>query len=64
VVTVDGSAVALVGTTTVFGLIALGGTQTRSVPGVLAAALLGLGAAAALWTTFARAIFDPQTPPK
>jgi ribose transport system substrate-binding protein len=48
VVTVDGSAVALAGTRTVFGLIALRGTQTQSVPGVLAAALLGLGAAAAL----------------
>ncbi|MCX5654274.1 MAG: ABC transporter permease [Planctomycetota bacterium] len=41
-----GALVALVGTTTVFGLIALGGTQTQSIPGVMAAMLLGLGAAA------------------
>jgi len=43
-----GALVALVGTTTVYGLIALGGTETQSVPGVMAAMLLGLGAAAAV----------------
>ena len=43
-----GALVALVGTTTVYGLIALGGTDTQSVSGVAAAMLLGLGAAAAV----------------
>jgi len=43
-----GALVALVGTTTVYGLIALGGTDTQSVSGVAAAILLGLGAAAAV----------------
>jgi ribose transport system permease protein len=43
-----GALVALVGTTTVYGLIALGGTDTQSAPGLGAAMLLGLGAAAAV----------------
>jgi ribose transport system permease protein len=43
-----GALLALVGTTTVFGLMKLGGTATQSVPGVLSAMLLGLLAAAAL----------------
>jgi ribose transport system permease protein len=43
-----GALVALVGTTTVYGLIALGGTDTQSVPGLGAALLLGLGAASAV----------------
>ena len=43
-----GALLALVGTTTVFGLMRLGGTATQSVPGVMAAVLLGLSAAAVL----------------
>jgi len=43
-----GALLALVGTTTVFGLMRLGGTAAQSVPGVMAAVLLGLLAAAAL----------------
>lgn len=43
-----GALLALVGTTTVFGLTKLGGTATQSVPGVMAAVLLGLLAAAAV----------------
>jgi ribose transport system permease protein len=43
-----GALVALVGTTTVYGLIALGGTDTQSALGLGAAMLLGLGAAAAV----------------
>jgi ribose transport system permease protein len=43
-----GALLALVGTTTVFGLMKLGGTATQSLPGVLAAMMLGLLAAAAL----------------
>ena len=43
-----GALVALVGTTTVYGLIVLGGTDAPSAAGVAAAVLLGLGAAAAV----------------
>ena len=43
-----GALLALVGTTTVFGLMRLGGTAAQSVPGLMAAVLLGLLAAAAL----------------
>jgi len=43
-----GALVALVGTTTVYGLIVLGGTDAPSAAGVAAAMLLGLGAAAAV----------------
>lgn len=43
-----GALLALVGATTVYGLIALGGTQTQSVGGLVAAVLLGFAAAAVL----------------
>jgi len=43
-----GALVALVGTTTVYSLIALGGAEAQSPPGVAAAVLLGLGAAGAV----------------
>jgi len=43
-----GALVALVGTTTVYGLIALGGTGAESAVGLAAAVSLGLGAAAAV----------------